>query len=513
MSARSSAPSESTAVWYNVPMSNEDSHASSDSGSSSGDDGYAEVHHDELETKSSNWLAESSKDCVPLISMIYDPKLQVRLQDIGAAVLHNGLHTSSMTAYFAILLLVFRRSAHHRADIVYGSSIGFVIIMPIAWLILFFRTHEHFAVNNLHRPKIAACAFIAIACFFLGAFLERSVLETDEAWLEHQSGMETVIVVIIFETFSIVFTIYVLPFYKENRTLGRRIGEGVFWGVLWALTYISMMAGLVMFAKVRVMVGSGDRSSSEKVMLAMSGLFFKIFVDLLLSLLSRVIFENLDVLREANHEIDMVLNKRRLTELPADQEEKLCEIAACLYFGFDFCASLAAKLLLTALPDWRWVLGMACVQGIQELAVAFVMIVPVVRKIERSEGDEAHAKANKTRLTLKMVKFVSDMSVEYLVMTTACVAAVIFQDCGNVTGFGSLTAEQGFKIWLAQVLPELIVDFLALTLVNSLHINVLPVYWHIQGEFLQRFCECAFASMWLCFTVLLALNRTAGLNS
>lgn len=495
-------------------LSIDESIASLEFGSSSSEDDVA--GRQEGLRHPSNWIIERGEDSAPLISLIHRPETcshQARLDDIGAVVLHNGLQTSSMTVYFAAVLMLFRYITHRRADIVYASSAGFVLIMPVAWLILFFRTQEHFTSANTHRPRIFAFSVITIACILCGTTEQRWVLSNDQAWLEHQSGMVSSIGIIIFEVFSLQFAMYALPFYKEDRTLGRRIGEGLLWGLTWIFMYLLVMSGLVVFAKVRVMVGSGDRSGQEKILLAMSGLFYKIFVDTALTLFSRMVFENLNILRLAHRELDMVLDKRGLTELPLDQEEKFCEIAAILFFSFDFCASLAAKLLLTALPDWRWVLGMSCIQGIQEVGVAYVTILLVVRDVEACEGDEAKAKKFKTRLALKMTKFVSDMSVEYLVMTTACVSAVIYQDCHNVTGFGSLTAGQAFKVWLAQVLPELVVDFVALTLVNRLHINVLPIYWRVQGEFLQRLVECAFSSMWLCFTVLLALNRSSSLDT
>merc|ERR1712166_1539723 len=186
-------------------------------------------------------------------------------------------------------------------------------------------------------------------------------------------------------------------------------------------------------------------------MLVLAGMAFKLVVDLMISVVNHLVIAKVQVLRLADHELDNILTDRGVSVLPEDREEKVLEIATTLSFPFAFCSSLAAKLLLTALPGWEQVLLMASIMAVVEVTVTFIRMKVFMCRMHGGDRDEGQTRDDNIHLALTVTKVISEMSVEYLVMSTTVVAAVIYRNSDTVTGFGGYHADEAIKVWLAQV--------------------------------------------------------------
>merc|ERR1711977_338568 len=84
-------------------------------------------------------------------------------------------------------------------------------------------------------------------------------------------------------------------------------------------------------------------------------------------------------------------------------------------------------------------------------------------------SNDAHAlNKAKVRLTLKVVKYLSDTTLEYICLAVVIAGGVIFDDTiGTVIGFGSFTLQHAARILAAQMIPEMLVDTASVGIISS----------------------------------------------
>merc|ERR1712050_263283 len=139
-------------------------------------------------------------------------------------------------------------------------------------------------------------------------------------------------------------------------------------------------------------------------------------------------------------------------ELPAHVQEMTCEAYDNECFGIDFVLMLALKIAITAVPGWQQVLVVSCFQAICETAQTKFTMWLAWRNYKQAleTGDSFRINVDKAKLSLKVVKHLSDMLLEYFAIAIVIAGGVVFSDNYVVRGFGSFTKAEAVSILTAQ---------------------------------------------------------------
>lgn len=231
---------------------------------------------------------------------------------------------------------------------------------------------------------------------------------------------------------------------------------------------IATMAVLFLVGMLRVAMTGYSFTVRYMIILALTG--FKLVVNIFETMLAMEKIKQ-EVVRAGDH------------GLPPDVQVTICERFDHASFGLDFVILLALKIATTAVPEWWSVLLFSCMQVVTEWAATWITMAMAWCSLQSDMrgGDAEKIIMSKAKLTLKVVKYLSDTLLEYVCITVVVVGGVIFADCGVVDGFGSFDASDALLILGAQLLPEIFVDSVCIMLIRQ-RIAVSTVHEYVHND-------------------------------
>jgi len=256
---------------------------------------------------------------------------------------------------------------------------------------------------------------------------------------------------------------------------------------------IATMAVLFLVGMLREAMAGYSFAVRYMIILALTG--FKLAVNFFETMLEMEIIKE-EVARASDH------------GLPPDVQVTICERFDHASFGLDFVLLLALKIATTAVPEWWSVLLFSCMQVVTEWAATWASMGMAWCSLQRDVrgGDAEKITTSKARLTLKVVKYLSDTLLEYVCITVVVVGGVIFADCGAVDGFGSFGARDALLILGAQLLPEVFVDSVCILLIRQ-RIAVSTVHEHVHNDLAFVGVKCLTMVSKMMYVSLAAIRR------
>merc|ERR1712048_872199 len=123
--------------------------------------------------------------------------------------------------------------------------------------------------------------------------------------------------------------------------------------------------------------------------------------------------------------------------------------------------------------------------------------------VENNDGGESDMELlqRKYVLAITVSKYMAIMSLEYVAIGIAVLAAVVFRDSKVVVGFGSIRPGDAATMLVLQFVPEFCADFFGLALLQYYGISCVKLYWNVQADKIVSIARLLIFWCFLCFVI------------